>query len=131
MGFLIQPKRSLFYSNYFDRAIRSAHPFEEVLDRKSFEAHHISHHPTKHTITPNSSLQQLRCWRGCYCCCCCSCCSLLTASQRGASFSPPASSAHRHPMAAVRAIDAIFAQHSCCCARFGDSRRSPMPQPRR
>ena len=34
---------------------------------------------------------------------------LLTASQRGTSCSPPACSAYRHPMAAVHAIDNLFA----------------------
>ena len=33
---------------------------------------------------------------------------LLTASQRGTYFSPLASSAYRHPMAAVRDIDDLF-----------------------
>ena len=34
---------------------------------------------------------------------------LLTATQRGTSLSPAASSAYRHPMAAVRATDDLFA----------------------
>ena len=77
-----------------------------LLDRKVFEAHRISHYPTKHTITPyNSSdagltatmlllLLLLL---------------LLTATQRGTSCSPPASNAYRHPMAAVRVIDDLYA----------------------
>ena len=73
---------------------------------KVFEAHRISHHPTRHTITPyNSSdagltatmLLPLLLLL------------LLTTTRRGTSCSPPASSAYRHPMAAVRVIDDLFA----------------------
>ena len=104
---------------FFDRAIRSAHTVEKVdffsgmrgsdcSIEKLFEAHRTSHHPRKHTITPyNSSdagltasillllLLLLL---------------LLTASQRGTFCSPPASNAYRHPMAAVRVIDYLFAK---------------------
>ena len=79
--------------------------------KTKIEAHRISHHPTKHTIT---TLQQLRCWLDCYCCCCCFCCCCCCCyccsqiTRRGASCSPPASSAYRHPMAAVRVFDYFF-----------------------
>ena len=70
---------------------------------KLFEAHRISHHPTKHTIIPyNSSdagltgtvLVLLL---------------LPTTTRRGTSCSPPTSSAYRHPMTAMRVIDDLFA----------------------
>ena len=127
---LTQSKKCLFDPIFFDRAIRSAHPVEEVdffngmrgsdcSIEKVFEAHRISHHPTKHTITPyNSShagltatilqllLQLLL---------------LLTTTRRGISCSPPASSAYRHPMAAERDIDDLQHRCCCCCALFGES----------
>ena len=93
---------------------------------KLFEAHCISHQPTKHTITPyNSSDAGLTA----------TVLLLLTTTRHGTSRSLPASSAYCHPMAAVRVIDDLLAtpllqQLSCCCALFGDSRRSPTPQPR-
>ena len=96
-GILTLSKKCLFDPNFFDRAIRSAHPLEKVFtfstgcaDRiarsktflkptaslttpyffdgmcgsdcsieKVFEAHRISHNPTK---THDHTLQQLRCW---------------------------------------------------------------------
>ena len=108
---LTQSKKCLFDPNFFDRAIRSAHPVEKVdffngmrgsdySIEKLFEAHCISHHSTKHTSTPyNSSdvgltatvlllLLLLL---------------LLTTIRRGTCCSPPASSTYRHPMAAVSA----------------------------
>ena len=115
-----QSKKSLFDPIFFDRAIRSAHPIEKVdfFDgirgsvfsiAKVFEAQCISHHPTKHTITPYyssdtgltatillplpPSLLLL----------------LLTTTRRATSFSQPASSACFHPMAAVRVSDGLFA----------------------
>ena len=114
-GILTQSKKCLFDPKFFDRAIRSAHPVE-IVDffngmrgsdcslKKVFEAHRISHHPRIHTITLYDSsdaslavavlLLLLL---------------LLTTTRRGTSCSPPASSAHRHPMAAVRVIDDLFA----------------------
>ena len=143
MGILTQSQKSLFDSNIFDRAIRSAHPVE-IVDffngmrgsdcslKKVFEAHRISHHPRIHTITLYDSsdaslavavlLLLLL---------------LLTTTRRGTSCSPPASSA----CTVIRWQQCVlsitfFLQHrccSCCCcsALFGDSRRSPTPQPRR
>ena len=113
---LTQSKKCLFDPNFFDRAIRSTHPVEKIdffkvmcgshcSIERIFEAHRISHHPTRHTITPyNSSdagltatmLLPLLLLL------------LLTTTRRGTSCSPPASSAYRHPMAAVRVIDDIF-----------------------
>ena len=114
---LTQSKKCLFDPNFFDRAIRSAHPIEKVdffngmrgsdgSIEKHFEAHRISHHPTKHTNTPyNSSDAGLT-----------AIVLLLllllllpTTTPRATSCSPPASSAYRHPMAAVRVIDDLFA----------------------
>ena len=65
-AFLTQSKNCLFDPNFFDRAIKSAHPLENVdffngmrgsdcSIAKNFEAHRISHHPRKHTITPYNS----------------------------------------------------------------------------
>ena len=103
-----------FY-NFFDRAIRSVHPVEKVdffngvhgsdwLIEKVFEAHRISHHPRKHTITPYDSSDP-----GLTATLLLLLLLLLTASQRGTSCSLPANSAYRHPMAAVRVIDDLFA----------------------
>ena len=84
---------------------------------KLFEDHRISHHPTKHKITPyNSSDAGLTA----------TLLLLLATTQCGTSCSPPASSAYRHPMAAVRVIDDVFAtpllKHLLLsCALFGDS----------
>ena len=97
-----------------------------LLYRKSFEAHPISHHPTKDTITPyNSSDAGLTATILLLV-------LVLTGTRRGTPCSPPASGACRHPMAAVCVFSMIFLQHRCCCnALFGDSRPSPTPQPRR
>ena len=65
-GILRQSKKFLFNPNLFDRAIGSAHPVEKVyffngmygsdrLIENVLEAHRISHHPTRHTITPYNS----------------------------------------------------------------------------
>ena len=65
-GILTQSKKCLFDRNFFDRAIRSAHRVEKVdffnemresdcSIEKVFEAHRISHHPRKQTITPYNS----------------------------------------------------------------------------
>ena len=110
---LPQSKKCLFDPNFFDRAIQSAHPVEKVdffngmrgsdcQMEKLFEAHRISHHPTKHTITPyNSSDAGLTATILML---------LLPATTRcGTSCSQPASSAYRHPMAVVRVIDDLFA----------------------
>ena len=109
-----------FRPRFCDRAIRCAHPVEKVdffygmrgsdySIEKLFEAHRISHQPTKQTITPyNSSDAGLT-----------ATILLLATTRRGTSCNPPASSAYRHPMAAVRVIDYLFAppllQQSCCC----------------
>ena len=96
---------------------------------KIFQAHRISHHPTKHTITPYNSSD--RCWLDCY--------STAAAAAHNDSawhilFSArqqrvPSSEKHQF------VLSMTFLQHcccsSCCCALFGDSRRSPTPQPRR
>ena len=124
---------------FFDRAIRSHIPSKKstfstgCADRisieKVFEAHRISHHPTKHTITPYNSSD--RCWLDCY--------STAAAAAHNDSawhilFSArqqrvPSSEKHQF------VLSMTFLQHcccsSCCCALFGDSRRSPTPQPRR
>ena len=99
----IPSKKSTFSTGCVHRIARS---------KKCLKAHRISHHPTKHTITPyNSSgaglaatillllllfpmLLLLL---------------LLTTTRRGTSCCPPASSAYRHPMAAKRVIDDFFA----------------------
>ena len=113
---LTQSKKCLFDPNFFDRAIRSAHPVEKVdffngmpgsdcSIEKLFEAYRISHHPTQHTITPynrsdaglTATVLLLLLLL------------LLTTTRRGASCSPSASSAYRHPMAAVRVIDDLLA----------------------
>ena len=63
---LTQSKKCFFDPNFFERAIRSAHPVEktDVFNgmygsdssiEKVFEAHRISRHPRKHTITPYNS----------------------------------------------------------------------------
>ena len=101
--------KSLFDPNFFDRAIRSAHPVKDpripsqnvtgCADRTARSEKFLK--PTADLTTPQTtrshhtdgSLQQLRCWLDCCC----------------YSFSPPANSAYRHPMAAVRAIDDFFA----------------------
>ena len=65
-GTLTQSKKCLFDPNFFNRASRSSFPAEKVgvfngmcrsdcWIEKVFEAHRISHHPTKHTITPYNS----------------------------------------------------------------------------
>ena len=95
-GILTQSKKCLFDPNFFDRAIRSAHPVEKVdlfngmhgsdcSIEKVFESHRISHHPGKHTITPYKTAP--RCWLDCYCCC--SCCSQRV-SVANAVLCPPA-----------------------------------------
>ena len=111
--------RDSFDPIFFDRALRSAHPVEKVdffngmrgsdcSIEELFQAHRISHHSTKHTITPyNSSdagltatallLLPLLLLL------------LLATTRRGTPCSPPASSAYRHPMAAVHVIDDFFA----------------------
>ena len=69
---------------------------------KLFEAHCISHQPTKHTITPyNSSDAGLTATVLLL--------LLLTTSRCATSCSSPASSSYRHPMTAVRVIDDHFA----------------------
>ena len=112
-GIITQSKKCLFDPNFFDRAIRSAHRVEKVdffngmrgsdcSIKKVFEALRISHHPTKHTITPyNSSDAGLTATVLLL--------LLLTTTRRGTSSSPPASSAYRYPMAAVRVIYDLFA----------------------
>ena len=93
---LTQSKKCLFDPDFFDRAIRSAHPVEKVdlfngmhgsdcSIEKVFESHRISHHPGKHTITPYKTAP--RCWLDCYCCC--SCCSQRV-SVANAVLCPPA-----------------------------------------
>ena len=63
---LTQSKKCLFDPNIVDRAIRSAHPVEEIdffnemhgsncSIENVLEAHRISHHPRKHTTTPYTS----------------------------------------------------------------------------
>ena len=63
---LTQSKKCLFDPNFFDRATRSTHPVEKIdffkvmcgshcSIERIFEAHRISHHPRKHTITPYNS----------------------------------------------------------------------------
>ena len=63
---LTQSKKCFFDPNFFERAIRSAHPVEKIeffngmhgsdcSIKKVFEPHRISHHPRKHTITPYNS----------------------------------------------------------------------------
>ena len=71
-----------------------------LLDRKTFGS---PPHPSPPQKTHDHTLQQLRCWLDMLPL------LLLTASQRDTSCSPPASSAYRHPMAAVRVIDDLFA----------------------
>ena len=87
---------------------------------KLFDAHRISHYPTKHTITPYNSSDAvltatvlLRVPP-----------LLLTTTWSGTFCSLPASSANRYPMAAVRVVDDLTAAAaaSCYCALFGDSR---------
>ena len=139
MGILTQSQKSLFDSNIFDRAIRSAHPVEMVdffngmcgSDRsfeKVFEAHRIFHHPARRRITPyNSSdagltatmlllllLLNDSAWH-----------IVFSASQQRVPSSDGSCAFYRRP---------FFLQHRCCCcccALFGDSRRSPTPQSRR
>ena len=109
---LTQSKRHPFDPNFFDRAIRSAHPVEKVGFLNGMRGSDCSIEkkikPTTSLTTPENTrphpttapmlawllllLLPL----------------LLTASQRGTSCSPPASSAYRHPMAAERAIDDLF-----------------------
>ena len=89
---------------------------------KSFEAHRISHHPTKHTITPYNSSD-----------------AGLTATAAAAAAAAAAHSKSACPSAARTVIrwqqcvlSMTFLQHRCCCcARFGDSQRVPTPQSRR
>ena len=113
-------------TRFFRQDVRTA-----LLNRKVFEVHRISHHPTQHKTTPHNGLQPLRCWIDCYYCCC---------SQRVSVARPVL-----RPLAARTVIrwqqcmlSITFSQHRCCCycccsccACFGDSRRSPTPQPRR
>ena len=138
-GILRQSKKFLFNPNLFDRAIGSAHPVEKVyffngmcgsdcLIEKVLEAHRISHHPTRHTITPYHSsdagltatmlllllLLNDSAWH-----------IVFSASQQRVPSSDGSCAFYRRP---------FFLQHRCCCcccALFGDSRRSPTPQPRR
>ena len=80
-------------------------PGSDCSIEKLFEAYRISHHPTQHTITPynrsdaglTATVLLLLLLL------------LLTTTRRGTSCSPSASSAYRHPMAAVRVIDDLFA----------------------
>ena len=121
-----QSKECLFDTIFFDRAIRSAHPVEKVdffngmhgsdcSIEKVFDAHRISYHPTKHTITPylyNSSDAG------------------LTATGAAAAYSESAwhilFSARQQRVPVVRwkqcVLSITFSQHRrCCCASFGDS----------
>ena len=114
--------------------IRASHPKSEKIDffngmrgsdcsiEKVF-ANRISHHPTKHTITPHNSsnagltataaaARSESAWH------------ILCSARQQRVLSSDGSSACYH--------DHFFFQHRYCrCARFGDSRRSPTPQPRR
>ena len=86
-------------SRVFQRDVRIG-----LLVRKVFEAHRISHHPTRNTITPyNSSDAGLTATMLLLLLL-----LLLTTTRRGTPCSPPASSAYRHPVAAVRVIDDLF-----------------------
>ena len=130
---LTQSKKCLFDPNFLDRAIPSAYPVEKVdffngmhgsdcSIEKLLEAHRIPHLPKKHTITPyNSSDAGLTCYR-----CCCS----QRVSETHPVLRPPAARTVIRWQQCV--LSMTFLQHRCCyCARFGDSRRSPTPQPRR
>ena len=136
-------KVPFFDPNFFDRTMRSAHPVKNVdffngmrgsdcSIEKLFQAHRISHHPTKHTITPYTPCNSSdRCWLDCY--------STAAAAAHNDSawhilFSArqqrvPSSEKHQF------VLSMTFLQHcccsSCCCALFGYSRRSPTPQLRR
>ena len=92
-GILTQSKKCLFDPNFFDRAIRSAHPVEKIdlfngmcgsdcSIERVFEVHRISHHPTRHTITPynisDAGLAAIMLLL------------LLRTTRRGTSCSPPA-----------------------------------------
>ena len=114
-------KKSTFSAECADRIARS----KFFLSQPFLSPPHKTHDHT---------LQQLRCWLDCYCCCCCFCCCCCCCyccsqiTRRGASCSPPASSAYRHPYVELRVVDDLFATLLLLllCSRFVDS-RSPTP----
>ena len=118
-------KKSTFSTGCADRVARS----------KKFSKPTAS--PTASLTTPqrhDHTLQQLRCWHDCYfcCCCCCCCCCSQRVSVAHPVLRPPAARTVIRWQQCV--LSMTFLQHRCCsscCARFGDSRRSPTPQPRR
>ena len=79
-----------------------------LFDRKRFPGPPHLSSPHK---THDHTLHQLRRWLGCYyAAVAVAAASAHSDSSRGTSWSPPASSAYRHPMAAVvRVIDDLFA----------------------
>ena len=116
----IPSEQSTFSTGCADRIARSIFFFLKVIASLTTPQTHY------HTV------QQLRCWLDCYYDVLLLLLLLITAGQRGASCSPPASSTNRRSMAAVRVIDRLFSTPLLLlCSRFGDSRRSPAPQPRR
>ena len=137
---LTQSDKWPFDPNFFDRAIRSAHPVEKddfingmrgsdcSIKKKKLKPNRISHHPRKHTITPcNSSYAGL---------------TSTAAAAAAAAAAHSESAWHILFSALLEHVFVIrwqqcmllmtFLQHRCCCySRFGAFQRVPTRQLRR
>ena len=110
--YLMLSKKSVFFPNVFDRLIRSAY----LVENSVFEAHRSQHTAAYNgsdadlTATAVVAAHSESAWH------------IIFSAREQRVQSPDGSSAcYRWPCC----------QHSCCCARFSDSRQSSTPQPRR